>query len=148
MLPDFLVKPLGTVSTFVKANSPVILTVTSVVGVISTAVLAAKATPTALDLIADEKRDQLRSEEPLTGMQSTWGYAKRVLPVVGDVIETTAFSILSIFKRTCFNQSCLYILAFSFFSLSVVEKLLSKSSSIDIPIDGISFLASTNKALE
>ena len=74
--------------------------------------------------------------------------AKRVLPVVGDVIETTAFSILSIFKRTCFNQSCLYILAFSFFSLSVVEKLLSKSSSIDIPMDGISFLASTNKAFE
>ena len=92
MLPDFLVKPAGAISTFVKANSPVILTVTSVVGVISTAVLAAKATPTALDLIADEKREQLRSEEKLTGMQSTWGYAKRVLPVYAPAIVSGTLS--------------------------------------------------------
>lgn len=96
MLPDFLVKPAGAISTFVKANSPVILTVTSVVGVISTAVLAAKATPTALDLIADEKREQLRSEEKLTGMQSTWGYAKRVLPVYAPAIVSGALTIASI----------------------------------------------------
>jgi len=43
-----------------------------------------------------------------------------------------------------------WIFAFgqAFFSLSVVENPLLKSSSIDIPIEGISFLASTSKAFE
>ena len=76
---------------FCKDNSTMILTGAGVAGVISTAVLAAKATPKALDILAEkEKYKQEKYGYPLTRFEKVLAMSPAYIPAALMGIATTA----------------------------------------------------------